>query len=204
MPEGIRPHDPPSRRKPEPGSRRLDTGFRRADFRRALVALLVAVAAVPAAAEPTRLTVRILSKDAKFIGTSMGGVRVSIRDADTGEILAEGIARGGTGDTARIMGEGRRRGQPLATPDAASFTAMLDLEEPRRVEVVAFGPLAQLQAAAKVSATQWLLPGKHVDQGDGLLLVMPGLAVDVLSPPAHARLGAAPLKVPLRANLTML
>ncbi len=169
-----------------------------------LLAVVAAVFVGPAFAEPTRITVRVLSKDAKFIGTSMGGVRVSIRDADTGELLAEGIARGGTGDTARIMSEGRRRGEPLATPDAASFTAVLDLDEPRRVEVVAFGPLAQLQAATKVSATQWLLPGKHVDQGDGLLLVMPGLAVDVLSPPAHARLGSAPVQVPLRANLTML
>lgn len=169
-----------------------------------LVALFVAVAVEPAVAEPTRVTVRVLSKDAKFLGTSMGGVRVSIRDADTGEILAEGIARGGTGDTARIMSEGRKRGEVLATPDAANFTAVLDLDEPRRVEVIAFGPLAQLEPAARVSATQWLVPGKHVDQGDGRLLVMPGLAVDVLSPPAHARLGAALMNVSLRANLTML
>ena len=36
-------------------------------------------------AEPTDITVRVLSKDAKFVGTSMGGVRITLRDAETGE-----------------------------------------------------------------------------------------------------------------------
>jgi len=56
-------------------------------------------------AEPTDIVVRVLSKDAKFIGTSMGGMQVTLRDAHTGEILATGLTRGGTGDTKRLMHE---------------------------------------------------------------------------------------------------
>ncbi len=69
------------------------------------LALLVPAIAL---AEPTEITIRVLSKDGKFVGTSMGGARVILRDADTGEILAQGVTAGGTGDTARIMHARRR------------------------------------------------------------------------------------------------
>src|SRR3546814_4228081 len=39
----------------------------------------------PVAAEPTEIMVRALAADAKFIGTSMGGMRVTIRDVRSGE-----------------------------------------------------------------------------------------------------------------------
>jgi hypothetical protein len=164
---------------------------------------LVAWAAA-AQAEPTRITVRVLSRDAKFVGTSMGGMRVTIRDADTGEVLAQGLTQGGTGDTQRIMRQDWKRGAALSTEGAARFATTLDLDEPRRVEITAHGPLAQPQSAGSVSVTQWLLPGKHLDQGDGVLLVLPGFAVDVLAPPVHARPGKAPQQVTVRANLVML
>ncbi|HEX6202874.1 MAG TPA: hypothetical protein VF100_07720, partial [Thermoanaerobaculia bacterium] len=64
-----------------------------------LPALLVAAAAAAAAAEETAVTVRVLSRDAKFVGSSMGGARVTIRDAETGTLLAEGVTAGSTGDT---------------------------------------------------------------------------------------------------------
>jgi len=163
-----------------------------------------ALLAAPCRAEPTTITVRVLSKDAKFIGTSMGGARVVIRDADTQEILAQGVTSGGTGDTARIMKEPWKRGEPIATPDAAKFTAVIDLDAPRRIEVAATGPLAQMQSRGKVSATQWVIPGKNIDQGDGILLVMPGFSLDVLQPAAHARFAGVPRSITLRANLTML
>ena len=169
----------------------------------ALTALGLAVAG-PAAAEPTDITVRVISRDAKFIGTSMGGVLVTLRDADTGELLARGKTRGGTGDTDRIMAEERKRDMPLATPDAAAFSATLDIEAPRRVEVTAFGPLAQRQGANRVSAVQWVVPGKHLSAGDGWILEMPGFIVDVLDPPAHLKLEGPSASVELRANVTMM
>ncbi len=184
-------------------------------FRTLTAAFVAAMVFLPAAAEPvslparaepvpTRLTVRVLSKDAKFIGTTMGGVRITIRDADSGELLTQGITRGGTGDTQKIMKQDWKRGAPLATPDAAAFTATIALEAPRRIEVVATGPIGQPQATVRASVTHWIIPGRHIDQGDALTLVMPGLALDVLDPPAHTRIAGIPASVTVRANLVML
>jgi len=37
---------------------------------------------------PTNIVIRIMAKDAKFVGTEMGGVQITLRDAETGELLA--------------------------------------------------------------------------------------------------------------------
>ena len=158
----------------------------------------------PCSAEPTDITVRVISRDAKFIGSSMGGVRITIRDADTGEILAQGVTEGGTGNTDRIMKRDRKRGDTLSTKDAAKYAVRLDLQEPRRIRVTAFGPLAQRQSASRVSAVQWVVPGKHLTGGDGWLLEMPGFVVDVLAPPTHVKLKGIPRTVQLKANVTMM
>lgn len=168
----------------------------------ALLALFLLPAA-PALAVDTEITVRVLSKGAKFVGTSMGGVRVVLRDADTGEILAEGVTRGTTGDTDRIMRETHTTHAPVATEEAAAFRTTLDLDAPRRIEVVATGPLAQPQAANRVSSTQWVVPGKHVTAGDAWRLVLPGFVVDVQGPPAH-QVRSADEPVRLHANVTMM
>jgi len=174
-------------------------------FSRALALMAAAcVVGSPASAEPTRIDVRVLSKGAKFVGTSMGGVLVTLRDADTGELLAQGQTAGGTGDTERIMRSDADRHAPVSTPDAAVFRATLDLAAPRRVEVSALGPLAQRQAANEVSSTMWVVPGRHVSGGDGWLLELPGFAVDVLDPPAHRRFQGAPARLALRANVVMM
>ena len=49
------------------------------------------------------------------------------------------------------------------------------------------GPLAQVQGASTVTETWTLLPGKNYAKGNGLLLRMHGMVVDVLSPPAHLK-----------------
>lgn len=168
--------------------------------------LLAAVASLAlagvAGAEETRLTVRALSQDAKFIGTSMAGARVTVTEVESGRLLAEGVTRGSTGDTAKILGEGREREGTLSTPDAARFDATLDLDRPTLVEIRAFGPLAQRQSAVAASQTLWLLPGKHMDSGDGVVLELAGFAVDILAPAAHSRQPLEELEV--QANLVML
>ena len=40
---------------------------------------------------PTTITVRVISKGAKFIGTSMGGAQITIRNNMTKELLASGM-----------------------------------------------------------------------------------------------------------------
>jgi hypothetical protein len=134
----------------------------------------------------------------------MGGVLVTLRDADTGELLARGTTAGSTGDTDRIMREPHPHGTPLSTEESASFTATLDLDEPRWIEVTAFGPLGQRQSANRASVTQWIVPGRPITGGDALRLEMPGFVVDALSPAAHARLQGLPREVTLSANVTMM
>ncbi|MFO7901434.1 MAG: hypothetical protein R6U98_02140 [Pirellulaceae bacterium] len=158
----------------------------------------------PVVAEPTAIDVRVISKGGKFVGTSMGGAEVVIRDAETGEILARGKTAGSTGDTAKIMTEQVSHHAPVSTKDAAVFHAELDMAEPRRIQVTARGPLAQPQAANTVSATQWVVPGKPVTGGDAFVLEMPGFVVDVLSPPAHLKFSETPESVSLRANVCMM
>jgi hypothetical protein len=156
-----------------------------------------------AGAENTRVTVRVLAKDAKFVGTGMGGARVTIRAADTGELLARGRTEGGTGNTALLMTQPVARRTSLADEGSAKVTLDVDIDAPTRVVIEATGPLAQRQAEAKASVTQWLIPGKHVVEGNAVLLELPGFVVDVLEPPAHSEL-AGPQDVEIRINLTMM
>lgn len=170
----------------------------------ALLAISGLIGPRMAQAEPTEITVRVLSKDAKFVGTSMGGARVTLRDAHTREVLATGLTRGGTGDTKKIMHASGGRRARLADDTAAKFVATLDLSEPRLVEAEAYGPLAQPQSAQRVVSTQWVVPGRHLSAGDGWVLELPGFVVDVLAPPAHVNLPAETRRVGLRANVIMM
>lgn len=173
-------------------------------FRSALALALASLWASAGTAEPTEVEVRVLSQGAKFVGTSMGGARVTLRDAETGEILAQGVTAGTTGDTRRIMQEERLHHAPVSTEDAAVFRTTLELDAPRRVEALAEGPLAQRQAWNRASSTMWVVPGKPVTGGDGWLLELPGFVVDVLDPPAHQMLQGGRREVPLRANVTLM
>ena len=141
-----------------------------------LFALPLLALATPALAEPTDITVRIISQDAKFVGTSMGGVSITLRDGHSGELLAEGLTEGGTGDTGLIMNsEGR---SPLrATDEAAAFTATLDIDQPTLVNLQAHGPAGYPQSARYVSQQRWVMPGEDVNAGGGWIVELPGLVI---------------------------
>jgi len=163
-----------------------------------MVGLMVWLAATLAWAVPTRIVVGVRARDAKFIGTSMGGVLVTIQDTETGELLARGIARGSTGDTRLLMKTPKGRYTQLIVGNTARFEAVLDLEEPRRVRIVARGPLGQIQAMQEVSVTTWVVPGKDINE---LVLEMPGLVVRALSPVPHSMI-KGPARVEVRASVT--
>ena len=97
----------------------------------------------PALAEPTEVVVRVISQDAKFVGDQMGGARVVLRDAETGEVLADGITTGGTGNTKQIV------------------------------------------------------PGQPVTSGDGWVVELPGLAVNIIAPQpnTHSAKGSRTIEV---------
>ncbi len=155
-------------------------------------------------AVPTTVTVRVKSKDSKFIGTSMGGVLVTIRDVYTDELLAQGVTQGSTGNTDRIMNASATSRTVLSDAQSAHFTATLDIDEPTYIKIAAYGPLAQKQSANRASLTQWIVPGKHISTGDALLLELAGLVVDVQSPPAHIVFERVPRQITITANVTML
>lgn len=138
------------------------------------------------AQQTTSLVVRAKAKDAKFIGSSMGGVSVTVKEAETGRILAEGVTEGSTGDTGRLVSEPQQRYDTLHTDGAAKFEAQLKLSKPTFVTITARGPLAQKQSAITASTQLWLIPGKDIT-GDGVVLEMPGFAIDILQPQAHER-----------------
>lgn len=169
-----------------------------------LAALLIALTPAAVVAEPTDVTIRVLSRDAKFVGTSMGGARVVLRDVHTGEVLASGVTQGGTGNTSMIMHRDGGRRTRMADDTAAAFSATLDLDEPRLVEVAAVGPTAQPQAEQRVTATQWVVPGRSPGGSEGWIIELPGFAVDVLTPPAHVRMSGDRGQVEVRANVTMM
>lgn len=148
----------------------------------------------------TRLTVHALAKDAKFIGTSMGGAKVIVRDADSGAILAGGLASGSTGDTNLLMRQPRERYSSLSTPGAAKFVTSLSISEPRRVSIEVLAPYGKREAMTRVSTEIWMIPGKHIE-GDGVVLEVPGFVIDVLSPQTHASHSGP---VPIKANITMM
>lgn len=167
-----------------------------------VVLFVSAVPSIWAEPIPTKVRVRAVSKDAKIIGSSVGGARITIRNLITDEILARGVQMGGTGDTQRIMVEPRLRGATVYDAEgAAAFDATLLLEEPTKVEISAEGPLAFHQATQRASKTMLLIPGQDV-LGEGVILEIHGFNVTLLSP-GDSDLLYAGESLSVRAHLTM-
>ena len=148
---------------------------------------LSAAVALPAAAQeavPTRVTVRAVSNDAKLIQDPVGGAHITIEDAETGAVLAEGRQTGNSGSTEKIMQQPHERGASIyEAPGAAKYDTTLALTEPTRVRITAEGPLDYPQAMQTTSKTVLLMPGEDVT-GDGITLTLHGFIVEVLSPAA--------------------
>jgi hypothetical protein len=149
----------------------------------ALAATLAATVAfgteAPAGIE-THVEVRVLAHDAKLIGDAVGGARVTVTDAASGEVLASGVTAGKTGDTGLIIKSPHERyASILDTPGAAGFAATFRLTRPTLVEISAVGPLGYPQALARDSKTLLLEPGADIG-GDGIVLDLHGLIVEVL------------------------
>lgn len=165
-----------------------------------LLGLLIMAPAL--CAQETDVMVRVKAKDAKFIGSSIGGAKIVIKNAETGEILASGITSGSTGDTQLIMQQSHSRNQRLTDEETAGFLAELDLEEPVFVTVEAIAPYNKKQARVVSSTQLWLLPGKDIT-GEGLVLEVPGFVVDVLSPQTHERISEEST-IEIKANVVMM
>ena len=153
-------------------------------------------------AKDTNIIVRTKAKDAKFIGTSMGGSMIIIRDALTDEVLAKGLTQGGTGDTQAIMRTAKERHTDIHI-GAAAFETTLQLEKPVFVSIEALGPVNH--ESRIMSSTQvWLVPGKHMDE-QGIILEIPGFVIDGLYPQTHQGFSLANDKtIEVKANIVMM
>lgn len=178
-----------------------------------IVPASIALAQSSATPVPTHITVRVIAVGGKFLGDDVGGARISIRDVQTGALLASGVTHGGSGPAA-LMTTPLTRTQPIPTADgansAARFDATIPLVHPRLVEVTATGPLAA-PFPGRVTQDIWLYPGKNLSPSDGLrtdglLMEMPGLIVGVVTPPMHylAKKHDPSKPLEIRANVTMM
>lgn len=150
----------------------------------------------------TEIVVRAKARDGKFIGSSVGGAWVRIRNADSGAVLAEGLTVGETGNTELIMREPHGRHTRIAD-GAAAFRAVLQLAEPTLVTVEVTAPHIKRQARTLSQTQLWMIPGRPIG-GDGLIIEIPGMIVDVLSPQTHqyVPIGKGPFEI--KANVVMM
>lgn len=141
-------------------------------------------------AVPTRIMVRAKARDAKFIGTSMGGAYVRISDFLSGRLLADGYTSGTTGNTDVIMRQPHARHGNLSNDETAGYLATLDIEKPVFVNIEVLAPVNDRQARALSSTQIWVVPGKHIE-GDGIILEIPGMVVSITQPQFHQTLNVS-------------
>lgn len=154
----------------------------------------------------TKIIVRAKAKDAKFIGSSLGGAYVIIKNKMTDEVLAQGKTVGSTGNTELIMKTPHKRGARISDENTAKFMATIDLDEPTFLSVEVYSPINNKQARIHASTELWLIPGKHI-LGDGVIVEIPGFIVDILKPRTHQYLSLESVKnnpFTLQANLVMM
>ena len=168
--------------------------------------LLLACFSTTLMATETKLIVRAKARDAKFIGSSLGGAHVIIRNKVNNEILAEGKTVGSTGNTGLIMNTARERGVAIADEQTAHFLASIDIEEPTFISIEVIAPFSGKQAQSRASTDLWLIPGKHI-LGDGIIIEFPGFIVDVLKPRTHQYIALNDVKdepFSVKANIVMM
>ena len=155
---------------------------------------VILAAAVPTTADVslpilTPIVVRVVGSRAMALGDNVGGAAVTIRDVETGTILAAGRQTGPSGDAKSIMQTPHLLIEPVfSVRESASFTTELQLSKPTMVEVVGEGPLKFPQAIRRASKTVLVYPGKGMT-GDGVVLELNGLLVNLEAPIADRPLG---------------
>lgn len=154
--------------------------------------------------QSTKIIVRAKARDAKFLPATLG-VHVTIKNNLTGEVMAKGMAVGGSGNTNQIMADAIRRGQLLADEGTSKFEASFDLTEPTFVDIEVIASVNRRNGTKKITTQTWLIPGKDI-LGDGIVVEVPGFIVDILSPTTqqYTRLSAIKdSKMLLKASITM-
>ncbi len=150
----------------------------------------------------TKLIVRAKSKDAKFVGTSMGGAHIVIKDSETGKVLAEGLTAGGTGNTQRIMVAPHMRFGKLSDSSTAKFETVLEIDEPILLTIDVEAPYGFKPDTVKISTQIWLIPGKHIT-GDGVIVEVPGFSIYTQTA-KEVKLTGNKADIPIQARIVMI
>ena len=156
-----------------------------------------------ATAQETEVIVRARAKDAKYIGNSIGGAYVIIKDKLTGRVLGEGKTDGNTGNTQQLLQTPLNRNQATVDLQTSKFLAKIHLSEPVFVEVEVIAPFQYKNAQIKASTELWLIPGKHI-LGEGIILEIPGFMVDILKPTTHQYLKPSNAPLLIQTNVVMM
>ncbi|WP_074407729.1 MULTISPECIES: hypothetical protein [Aquimarina] len=175
-------------------------------IQKTILAVLVTLFSYTAFATPTKVMVRAKAKDAKFIGNSIGGAYIIIRNQLTGEILSQGKTSGGTGNTTLIMKTPRKRNVRITDNKTSGFLAELDISEPVFVTIEVFAPVNKKQATVNASTALWIIPGKDI-LGDGIVIEIPGFVVDILAPRTHQFISLKTLdkkSIAVQSNIVMM
>ena len=155
-----------------------------------------------AEAVPTKLIVRAKSKDAKFVGTSMGGARIIIKDSETGKVLADGLTAGGTGNTQKIMVAPHMRFGRLTDSSTAKFETVIDIDEPVLATIDVEAPYGFKPDTVKSSTQVWLIPGKHMT-GDGVIVEVPGFSIHTQTA-KEVKLAGSKADITIQARIVMI
>ena len=167
---------------------------------------LLILCSLTSMATQTKIIVRAKAKDAKFVGSSLGGAYVIIRNKTNNRILAEGKTSGSTGNTDLVMKIPIERGNSISDEQTAKFLASIDIDEPTFIRIEVISPFNNKQAQAEVSTELWLIPGKDI-LGDGIILEIPGFIIDILKPRTHHYISLSSIKnkpFEIKANIVMM
>ena len=155
-----------------------------------------------AEAVPTKLIVRAKSKDAKFVGTKMGGALVTVTDSETGKVLAEGLTAGGTGNTQKIMVRPLIRFVRITDASTAKFETVIDIEEPKLLTIDVEAPYGFKPDIVKSSTQIWLIPGRDL-VGDGVIIEVPGFSI-IARTLKEVKLAGNKAVIPIEARIVMI
>lgn len=153
-------------------------------FKKLFITGSLLVAAICSQAQTTQIIIRAKAKDAKFIGTPIGGAYVIVRNHISGEVLAQGLTKGGSGNTDVIVKNPHVRYQPITDSATAKFVAKVNITEPTFADIEVIAPVTRRNGTVKATTQVWLIPGKDI-LGDGIVLEIPGFIVDILAPTTH-------------------
>lgn len=167
-----------------------------------LILCILLASATVVNGQETDIMIRAKAKDAKFIGSSIGGAHIIVKNALNGKILAEGVTSGSTGNTAVIMKKPHKRRAALSDRKTAGFLAKLTLDKPTFLTVEAYSPIDDRQATVLSSTQFWAIPGKNIT-GDGIVMEIPGFIVDILLPQRHEVISEKQ-EIEIKANIVMM